>query len=83
MDFAALPPEVNSGLMYTGPGSAPMMAAAASWDDLASRDVFGSKRLRFCYRQPHQWSVARYCIGVDGCRRRAVRVVDECHRRAS
>jgi PPE-repeat protein len=35
MDFAALPPEVNSGLMYTGPGSAPMMAAAASWDDLA------------------------------------------------
>ena len=35
MDFAALPPEVNSGLMYTGPGSAPMTAAAASWDDLA------------------------------------------------
>jgi PPE-repeat protein len=35
MDFAALPPEVNSGLMYTGPGSTPMMAAAASWDNLA------------------------------------------------
>jgi PPE-repeat protein len=35
MDFAALPPEVNSGLMYAGPGSAPMMAAAAAWDDLA------------------------------------------------
>jgi PPE-repeat protein len=35
MDFAALPPEINSGLMYTGPGSAPMMAAAASWDTLA------------------------------------------------
>jgi PPE-repeat protein len=35
MDFAALPPEVNSGLMYTGPGSAPMTAAAASWDNLA------------------------------------------------
>src|ERR1700760_2264669 len=35
MDFAALPPEVNSGLMYTGPGSAPMMTAAASWDNLA------------------------------------------------
>jgi PPE-repeat protein len=35
MDFAALPPEINSGLMYTGPGSAPMTAAAASWDDLA------------------------------------------------
>jgi PPE-repeat protein len=36
MDFAALPPEINSGLMYTGPGSAPMLAAAASWDDLAT-----------------------------------------------
>jgi PPE-repeat protein len=35
MDFAALPPEINSGLMYTGPGSEPMMAAAASWDNLA------------------------------------------------
>jgi PPE-repeat protein len=35
MDFAALPPEVNSGLMYTGPGSAPMLTAAASWDSLA------------------------------------------------
>jgi PPE-repeat protein len=36
MDFAALPPEVNSGLMYAGPGSAPMIAAAASWDSLAT-----------------------------------------------
>ncbi len=35
MDFAALPPEVNSGLMYTGSGSMPLMAAAASWDNLA------------------------------------------------
>jgi PPE-repeat protein len=36
MDFAALPPEVNSGLMYSGPGSGPMLAAAASWDSLAA-----------------------------------------------
>jgi PPE-repeat protein len=36
MDFAALPPEVNSGLMYTGPGSSPMIAAATSWDRLAT-----------------------------------------------
>ena len=36
MDFAALPPEVNSGLMYAGPGSGPMITAASSWDGLAA-----------------------------------------------
>jgi PPE-repeat protein len=36
MDFAFLPPEVNSGRMYTGPGAGPMLAAAAAWDDLAA-----------------------------------------------
>jgi PPE-repeat protein len=36
MDFAMLPPEVNSGRMYAGPGSGPMLAAAAAWDGLAA-----------------------------------------------
>lgn len=36
MDFGLLPPEVNSGRMYTGPGPAPMLAAAAAWDALAA-----------------------------------------------
>jgi PPE-repeat protein len=35
MDFAALPPEINSGRMYAGAGPGPMLAAAAAWDDLA------------------------------------------------
>ncbi|ORC00024.1 PPE family protein [Mycobacterium persicum] len=35
MDFGALPPEVNSGRMYSGPGSAPMAAAATAWNSLA------------------------------------------------
>ncbi len=35
-DFAALPPEVNSGKIYAGPGSAPLLAAATAWDALAS-----------------------------------------------
>ena len=36
MDFAALPPEVNSGRMYAGAGAGPLVAAAAAWDELAS-----------------------------------------------
>jgi PPE-repeat protein len=36
MDFAMLPPEVNSGRMYAGPGSGPMVAAAEAWDGLAA-----------------------------------------------
>jgi PPE-repeat protein len=35
MDFAMVSPEVNSGRMYAGPGSGPMLAAAAAWDALA------------------------------------------------
>jgi PPE-repeat protein len=36
MDFALLPPEVNSARMYAGPGSGPMLAAAATWEGLAA-----------------------------------------------
>ncbi|WP_079095770.1 PPE family protein [Mycobacterium tuberculosis] len=36
MDFGALPPEINSGRMYAGPGSGPLLAAAAAWDALAA-----------------------------------------------
>ncbi len=36
MDFGALPPEINSGRMYSGPGSAPLLAAAAAWEGLAT-----------------------------------------------
>jgi PPE-repeat protein len=35
-DFGALPPEINSGKIYSGPGSAPLIAAATAWDALAS-----------------------------------------------
>ena len=31
MFFAAFPPEINSGRMYTGPVSGPLLAAAAAW----------------------------------------------------
>ncbi|OBH56783.1 PPE family protein [Mycobacterium sp. E2479] len=36
MDFGALPPEINSGRMYVGPGPASLLAAAAGWESLAA-----------------------------------------------
>ena len=36
MDFAVLPPEINSARMYAGPGAGPMLAAASAWDGLAA-----------------------------------------------
>lgn len=36
MFYAAFPPEVNSGRMYSGAGSGPLLAAAAAWNGLAS-----------------------------------------------
>jgi PPE-repeat protein len=36
MDFATLPPEVNSANMYAGPGASPLLSAASAWDQLAA-----------------------------------------------
>lgn len=36
LDFAALPPEINSARMYTGAGSGPMLAAASAWNGVAA-----------------------------------------------
>ena len=36
LDFAGLPPEINSAQMYSGPGSAPMLSAATAWNAMAA-----------------------------------------------
>ncbi|OBF68978.1 hypothetical protein A5753_21905 [Mycobacterium sp. 852002-51971_SCH5477799-a] len=37
MDYALLPPEINSGRLYAGPGAGSLLAAAASWGELAAQ----------------------------------------------
>ncbi|ORA20384.1 PPE family protein [Mycobacterium arosiense] len=46
MDFGALPPEINSGRMYLGPGSATLLAAAAGWESLAAELAVGASSYR-------------------------------------
>jgi len=36
MDFGALRPEINSGRMYAGAGSGPLLAAAAAWSSVGA-----------------------------------------------
>src|SRR5580693_7473439 len=36
IDYAVLPPEINSARMYSGPGSTPMLAAGVAWSQLAA-----------------------------------------------
>jgi len=36
MDWVALPPEINSARMYTGPGASPLLQAASAWATLAA-----------------------------------------------
>ncbi len=36
LDFGALPPEINSARMYSGPGSSSLQAAASAWNGLAA-----------------------------------------------
>ncbi|ATO67763.1 PPE family protein [Mycobacterium avium] len=36
LDFAGVPPEITSGLMYAGAGAGPLMAAAAAYNNLAA-----------------------------------------------
>ncbi|OBH37655.1 hypothetical protein A5684_15750 [Mycobacterium intracellulare] len=58
MDFGALPPEINSGRMYLGPGAASLLAAAAGWETLAAEltDAAGSYQAVIASLTDESWS---------------------------
>lgn len=58
MDFGALPPEINSGRMYLGPGPATLLAAAAGWEALATEltDAAGSYQTVIAGLTDESWS---------------------------
>jgi hypothetical protein len=73
MDFAILPPEINSGRMYAGPGSGPMLAAAAAWDGLerSLRCIVGQVglgRVRWGWPLQNPWPYRPRSSRVPGCR---------------
>lgn len=53
VNFSVLPPEINSGRMFFGAGSGPMLAAAAAWDGLAAE--LGLARLVGAMSVPPTW----------------------------
>ncbi len=79
IDYAVLPPEINSARMYSGAGSGPMLAAGAAWSQLAAemRSAAGS------YSSIDFGADRRQLVGsgvdVDGRRGRSVCGVDEHH----
>lgn len=58
MDFGALPPEINSGRMYLGPGPGTLLAAAAAWEALAAEltDAAGAYQTVIAGLTDESWS---------------------------
>ena len=83
LDFAALPPEVDSGRMYTGPGPGPLLAASEAWDTLAAELGFAATRLRVRAGGADRQRVGGPDVDGDDCRRHAVHQLADLHRHAS
>ena len=81
IEFAMFPPEINSGLMYAGPGAGPMTAASAAWDALAD-DLYMAAAAYGYTVSDLTSSWLGPSSAIDGDRSRHLRVMDHRYRRA-
>ena len=82
MDFGIYPPEINSGRMYTGPGSGPMLAAAQAWGSLADELYTAASAYQSVGVGADLRVVVGSVVDVDDGRGRDLRGMAQRHRRA-
>ena len=82
MFYAAFPPEINSGRIYSGPGSGPMLAAAAAWDGLANELQSTAASYSSVISVADQRALARSVVAEHGGRGHSLSDLDAGHRRA-
>lgn len=81
-DYAILPPEINSGRIYAGPGSTSLAASAAAWQALAAQLGSTASAFQAVVNGLAAGALAGAVLGEYGRRRRAVCGMDDGHRGA-
>jgi PPE-repeat protein len=82
MDYAALPPEINSARMYAGAGSAALLTAASAWSALAAELRSTALSYGAIVSGLADEDLAGFIVRGDGGRGGALYGLDEHHSRA-
>jgi len=84
MDFGTRPPEINSGRIYSGPGSGSMTAVAATWDRLASTLYDIAAQYRSVTATPaHRCQATSYLAWLSATAAQARQLATQAHAAAT